>query len=64
MSVVVGKSMSRFLTVRWVNRGVNVVASPYNESYVDWMLHCWSVVVEVAISSLVALSRVCVVTKT
>ena len=39
--IVVGRSMSRFLTVRWVNRVcVDVVASPYNESYVGQMLQC------------------------
>ena len=38
---MVGKSMSRFLTVGWVNRGgVDLVASPYSESYVGQMLLC------------------------
>ena len=38
-----------------LERVVDVVGSPYSESYMDWMLHCWSiVVVEVSIGSLVA----------
>ena len=36
------KSMSRFLTVRWVNRGggVYLVASLYSELYMGQMLQC------------------------
>ena len=38
---MVGKSMSRFLTVRWVNRGcVDQFASPYSESYIGKLLQC------------------------
>ena len=68
-SVMVGRSISRFLTVRWVNRGrVNLVASLYvvrgpdvvmlgqsvtASRYVGCMLHCWSVEVEIGVGSLV-----------
>ena len=35
MLVEIGKSMSSFLTVCWVNQAcIDVVASPYSESYV------------------------------
>ena len=45
-SVEIGKSTSRFLTVRWVNRRcVEVAASPHSESYVvvvfDFQLDGW-----------------------
>ena len=36
MLVEVGKSMSRFLTVGLTGGGVNVVVSPYSESYMGY----------------------------
>ena len=40
-SAVVGRSISQFLTVHWVNGScVHLVASPYSESYVGQMLQC------------------------
>ena len=45
--------LARTASRTWA-RCCNAWAVRNSESYVDWMLHCWSVVVEVGVGSLVA----------